>query len=91
MLRQDGAVQPATGLPFDYPPAWNRALCLFIGAEKRGFRGAVNSNGTLSEWAPSGLGSSPLRWVYTYRIANLSTGHVNLGSRVNSQETAQLA
>ena len=62
MLRQDGAVLLPTDFLFDNPPAENRALCRFIDAEKRGFRGAVNSNGTLSEWAPSGLGSSPLRW-----------------------------
>ena len=39
VLRQDGAVQPPAGLPFDYPPAWNRALCRFIDAERRRFRG----------------------------------------------------
>ena len=39
VLRQDGAVQPPAGLPFDYPPAWNRALCRFIDAERHRFRG----------------------------------------------------
>ena len=36
---QDGGAQPPAGLLFDYPPAWNRALCRFIDAERRRFRG----------------------------------------------------
>ena len=35
---QDGGAQPPAGLPFDHPPAWNRALCRFIDAERRRFR-----------------------------------------------------
>ena len=39
VLCQDGGAQPPAGLLFDYPPTWNRALCRFIDAERRRFRG----------------------------------------------------
>ena len=48
---------------FDYPPAWNRALCRFIDAERRRFRGRsirmeLDLNGRLQAAVTTGL---PLR------------------------------
>ena len=60
---QDGGAQPPAGLLFDYPPAWNRALCRFIDAERRRFRGRsirmeLDLNGRLQAAVTTGL---PLR------------------------------
>ena len=60
---QDGGAQPPAGLLFDYPPAWNRALCRFIDAERRRFRGRsirmeLDLNGRLQAAVTTGF---PLR------------------------------
>ena len=60
VLRQDGGAQPPAGLPFDHPPAWNRALCRFNDAERRRFRGRsirmeLDLNGRLQAVVTIGL------------------------------------